>query len=623
MSMSRIASAARQAVQRASRSVANTTRGTPLFAHRTRHTVNTSAARFAAPYKAVTAHQFSTAATTSASSSDPAMFCFQCEQTDQGTGCTTVGVCGKDPITAALQDTLVHSLKSVGFYAHRLKNLDPEIACFVNDALFATLTNVNFAADRITELNTEALKLRDQLKAQYIAQCESTGTTPETPNNSLFNNWGADLSPAAQSEVGVLNRKSQQDANLFSLQELLTYGLKGMAAYAAHAHAVGKHSEEIAAFTYEALSYLTEAEPSMDQLLALSLKCGEINILAMKALNEGHIEKYGNPEPTPVRCTPVPGKCILVSGHDLTDLEEILKLTEGTGINVYTHGELLPAHGYPGLKKYSHLVGNYGGPWQLQKVEFAEFPGPIIVTTNCLVEPRKSYANRIYTTNAVGFDNITHLQKKDFGRVVDQAQQLEGFLAEELEDEKVINTMTGFGHNAVLGVADQVVDAVQAGAIKHFFLIGGCDGAEGERSYYKKLAMSAPQDTAILTLACGKYRFNKQFDKLGMIGDSGIPRMLDIGQCNDAYSAVLIANALADAFKTDINSLPLSFVLSWFEQKAVAVLLSLLHLGVKDIRIGPKLPAFITPDVLDVLVKEFRLTPIGEVESDLKAMLNK
>jgi hydroxylamine reductase len=346
----------------------------------------------------------------------------------------------------------------------------------------------------------------------------------------------------------------------------------------------------------------------------MAMKVGEMNLNIMELLDAGGTEKYGHPEPTKVSVTNVKGKCILVSGHDLHDLELILQQTDGKGINVYTHGELLPAHGYPGLKKYKHLVGNYGGAWQLQKLEFTTFPGPIVVTTNCIIEPKKSYKDRIFTRNVVGWPGVKHIEGDDFSEVVSMAEQMEGFKA---DDPKPKEITVGFGRNAVMSVAPLVVDAVKSGQIKHFFLIGGCDGAEGERNYFRDVALNSPKDTVILTLACGKYRFNKM--DFGEV--AGLPRLLDIGQCNDAYSAIQIAGALAKAFNTDVNGLPLSFVISWFEQKAVAVLLTLLHLGVKNIHLGPHLPAFATPNMLDMLVKTFNLTPTGNATIDLASML--
>ena len=397
------------------------------------------------------------------------------------------------------------------------------------------------------------------------------------------------------------------------LQELLTYGLKGTAAYADHALILGQEDESIYAFMHEGLSYLTNPNPTVDDLVGLCLRCGEINIKAMELLDTGNTTRFGHPEPTVVRTEPLKGKAILVSGHDLHDLEALFKQSEVKGINIYIHSEMLPAHGYPGLKKYKHLAGNYGSAWQNQAKEFAAFPGAILMTTNCIQKPKESYQARIFTTGLVAWPGVTHVKNGEYGPVIEAALAAEGFAADG--GDKTL--MVGFGHNAVMGVADKVIDAVKQGAVKHFFLIGGCDGAKPGRNYYTDLAQEVPKDCVILTLACGKYRFNHL--EFGDIG--GIPRLLDIGQCNDAYSAVQIALALAKAFDTDVNGLPLSMVLSWYEQKAVCILLSLLHLGVQNIRLGPTLPAFVTPAVLDVLVQNFSIKPITTAKEDLAAIL--
>jgi hydroxylamine reductase len=413
--------------------------------------------------------------------------------------------------------------------------------------------------------------------------------------------------------VSGLTRRDRFGADIAGLQELLLYGLKGMAAYAEHARVLGHENDSVYAFIEEVLFYLAEEIPSVDSLLAVNLQCGEVNLRVMELLDTANTGAYGHPVPTPVRVEPLQGKAILVSGHDLKDLAQLLVQTEGTGINVYTHGEMLPAHGYPGLKKFKHLAGNYGGAWQDQKTEFAKFPGAILMTTNCIQEPQENYGKRIFTSGFVGWPGVTHIANGDFSPVIAAALAAPGF-AEDGPDKTIL---VGFGHNAVLGVADQVVAAVKSGAIKHFFLVGGCDGARSGRDYYTQFAESVPDDCVILTLACGKYRFNKL--DFGAIG--GIPRLLDVGQCNDAYSAIQIAAALAKAFNCGVNDLPLSFVLSWYEQKAVAVLLTLLHLGVRNIRLGPTLPAFVTPNVLKVLNEKFNLMPIKTAEQDLKAML--
>lgn len=552
------------------------------------------------------------------------MFCFQCEQTENGTGCTVVGNCGKTPDVAALQDLLIHALKGLSMYAHRarlLGGVDHDIDRFVPHVMFTTLTNVNFDPDRFVDYLREVEKMRDKAKALYEAKCKEAGKTPEKlsgPYVTWSFNERLDVDSLANKgkAVGVLARKKELGEDIAGLVELITYGLKGYAAYTDHARVLGRESDDVYAFFYEALDKLAQPNPALGDLLALALKVGEYNLKTLANLDSGNTGRFGNPTPTKVRTTPVKGKCIVVSGHDLPDLELVLKQTEGKGINVYTHGELLPAHGYPQLKKYKHLVGNYGGAWQNQKSEFAEFPGAILMTTNCIIEPRKSYKGRIFTRSAVGWPGVKHLEGDDLQTLIDAALEEEGFT----EDSPAAYTTTGFGHNAVLGVAPAVIEAVKTGKIKHFFLIGGCDGAAGERNYFKEVALNTPKDSVILTLACGKYRFNKL--EFGDIG--GIPRLLDVGQCNDAYGAVQIAVALAKAFNTDVNSLPLSFVVSWFEQKAVAVLLSLLYLGIKDIRLGPHLPAFVTPAALQILNQKFGLRPIGtNVQEDIKQMLAK
>jgi len=546
------------------------------------------------------------------------MFCYQCEQTAKGTGCTVKGVCGKDPETAALQDLLVHSAKGLSMYAHRARQLgvsDSEINVFTLEALFTTVTNVNFDPARLKELIDRADTLTDKACRLYLDACEKAGQEPEFKDRPQSCRPAADLTGlVAQGEaISIDKRQAALGEDIAGLQELLTYGLKGMAAYADHAHILGQEDESIYAFTHEALDYLSKSEQLVDELVALNLKCGEVNLKAMELLDTANTGTYGHPEPIAVRIEPLKGKAILVSGHDLKDLHQLLEQTEGKGINVYTHGEMLPCHGYPGLKKYSHLVGNYGGAWQNQAKEFDAFPGAILMTTNCIQKPKDTYKGRIFTSGLVAWPGVTHIGDGNYQPVIDAALAADGF-AEAGADKTIL---TGFGHNAVMGVADKVIDAVKAGAIKHFFLIGGCDGAKPGRNYYTELAEAVPDDCVILTLACGKFRFNKL--EFGDIG--GIPRLLDIGQCNDAYSAVQIAVALAGAFETDVNSLPLSIVLSWYEQKAVCILLSLLHLGIKNIRIGPSLPAFVTPTVLGVLVENFNIMPVSTANEDLAAML--
>jgi len=546
------------------------------------------------------------------------MFCYQCEQTEKGTACTTYGVCGKDPQTASLQDLLVYATKGIAMYAHRAAQLgkhDREVGVFTVEALFATITNVDFDPARLEQMLHEAARIRDRAKALYESACAETGQTLEELSGPALWQPAASLDDLVRQGQDVSIAKFREDLgeDVTGLQELITYGLKGAAAYADHAQILGKEDLDVYALFHEALDFLTKKDVTVDELLGWALKTGELNFKTMALLDAANTGVYGHPEPTQVRVTPIKGKAIVVSGHDLKDLEELLKQTEGKGINVYTHGEMLPCLAYPGLKKYKHLVGNYGGAWQDQQREFHEFPGAILMTTNCIQRPRPTYKNRIFTSGLVAWPGVTHIADGDFTPVIEAALAAPGFA-----DDAPEKTITiGFAHNAVLGVADAVVDAVKQGAIRHFFLIGGCDGAKPGRSYYTELAQAVPKDCVILTLACGKYRFNKlEFGEIG-----GIPRLLDVGQCNDAYSAIQIALALAKAFDCGVNDLPLSLILSWYEQKAVSILLTLLHLGIKDIRLGPTLPAFITPPVLDVLVEKFNIMPITTPEQDLAAIL--
>ncbi len=546
------------------------------------------------------------------------MFCYQCEQSAKGEGCTKFGVCGKDPDVAALQDLLVHAAKGISQYAYRAGKLgvhDHDVDLFVTEALFTTVTNVNFDADRLVDLLRKAAQVKDNARAMYHDAAMKAGNIEEELSGPAVWQPASDLEGLVTEgqEVGVLVRKETLGEDITALIELLTYGLKGTAAYADHAYILGKEDRAVYMFFHEALDFLTRDDLTVDDLLAMNLRCGEINLRVMELLDHANTGAYGNPEPTAVRVEPVKGKAILVSGHDLKDLDLLLKQTEGKGINIYTHGEMLPAHGYPELKKYPHLVGNYGGAWQDQQREFDAFPGAILMTTNCIQNPHDTYKDRIFTSGLVAWPGVTHVGDGDFAPVIEAALETDGFSKDG--SDKTITV--GFAHNAVMGVADTVIDAVKSGDIRHFFLIGGCDGAKSGRNYYTELAEAVPEDCVILTLACGKFRFNKL--DFGDIG--GIPRLLDCGQCNDAYSAIQIAVALADAFDTDVNSLPLSLVLSWYEQKAVCILLTLLHLGIKDIRLGPSLPAFVTPTVLQVLVDTFGIKPIGTAEDDLKAIL--
>ncbi len=546
------------------------------------------------------------------------MYCHQCEQTAKGGACEVKGVCGKDETTAALQDLLLHATQGISMYAHRAREFkasDREVDVFVVEALFTTVTNVNFDPERMTALLREAAAMRDRAKALYENACKSAGSAPESLDGPATWTPASDLPGlvAQGSDVTLATWSETYGPDAASLRELITYGLRGTAAYADHAQLLGRTDDGIFATFHEALDLLAKDDVPTDDLLAWCLKTGELNLRTMEILSSANTDAYGHPEPTQVRITTVKGKAILVSGHDLKDLEELLKQTEGKGINVYTHGEMLPAHGYPGLKRYPHLVGNYGGAWQDQAKEFDAFPGAVLMTTNCIQKPRDSYKNRIFTTGLVAWPGVAHVTGNHFTPVIEAALAAPGFA--ETEPEKTITV--GFGHNAVLGVADKVVEAVKAGKIRHFFLVGGCDGAKSGRNYYTEFAESAPSDTIILTLACGKFRFNKL--DFGDIG--GIPRLLDVGQCNDAYSAIQIAAALSEAFGLGLNELPLSFILSWYEQKAVAILLTLLHLGIKGIRLGPTLPAFVSPNVLSILVDKFDIKPISTAAEDLAAIL--
>jgi len=548
------------------------------------------------------------------------MFCYQCEQTAQGTGCTAHGVCGKDPETAALQDVLVDAVKAISMYAHRARQLgatDREINVFTVEALFATLTNVNFDAEALARVIHRAAEVRERARRLYEEACATAGREPEPLPQADRWQPAADLDGLVRQgeEVTIRRRIEELGDTVTGLQELIVYGLKGVASYLDHAQILGQEDDAAYGGVHELLDYLARRPTDPDELFAKALQTGALNLRAMELLDAANTGAYGHPEPTPVRITPVRGKCIVVSGHDLKDLEALLKQTEGRGINVYTHGEMLPAHGYPGLKKHPHLVGNYGGAWQDQRREFDEFPGAILMTTNCIQKPKDSYRDRIFTSGVVGWPGVTHIDERNFAPVIEAALAADGFA----EDAPERTILVGFARQAVLNVAGKVIEAVRSGAIRHFFLIGGCDGAKPGRNYYTDLARMVPDDCVILTLACGKYRFNKL--EFGDIG--GIPRLLDVGQCNDAYSAIQIALALAKAFETDVNGLPLSLVLSWFEQKAVAILLSLFHLGIRDIRLGPTLPAFVSPEARRVLVEKFNMMPISTPEQDLAACLGR
>nr|WP_294516833.1 hydroxylamine reductase [uncultured Rhodopila sp.] len=553
------------------------------------------------------------------------MFCFQCEQTMRpeagqtgaGAGCSTAkGVCGKDEATADLQDVLIHQLQGIGQYRTRLAALghaDRDADSFVLFAMFTTLTNVNFNRTRFVALIAEAARVRDRLRSAYEA---ASGTMSTLDGPAAF--AAADSLPGLQAQaatIGVRAGIETVGADVIGLRALLLYGLKGVAAYAHHAEVLGQRREAIGDGIARALDVLASDQSDLNVLLEEALALGRCNFAAMEALDAANTGTFGTPSPSAVRVTPVAGKAILVSGHDLRDLAAILEATRDTGINVYTHGEMLPAHGYPKLRAYPHLAGNYGGAWQNQQTEFAAFPGPIVMTSNCLIEPQAAYRNRIFTAGPVGWPGLRHIGDGDFSAVVQAARALPGFAATEAE--KTITV--GFGRDAVLGVAGSVIEAVKSGALKHFFLIGGCDGAAPGRNYYTEFAEAVPEDSMILTLGCGKYRFNSH--DFGTV--AGLPRLLDLGQCNDTYSALVIAQALAGAFDCGVNELPLSLIISWFEQKAAAVFLTLLALGVRNVRLGPTLPAFLTPALLDILVSRFGILPITNAEADIAHALQR
>ena len=542
------------------------------------------------------------------------MFCNQCEQTAKGTGCSVIGVCGKNEEVADLQDLLVHAMQGLALYAQegrRLGIVDDATDRFTYEAIFSTLTNVDFDPERFVALIKRAVELREAMKAKVAA---AGGKSDCSEAAASFIPAGSATELAAQGKALNLIENLDTDENVRSLKQTVLYGLKGIAAYADHAAILGKSDPAVAAFCYEALATMLTKGMTVEQGVPLVLKTGEINLKAMELLDAGNTSTYGHPVPTPVPLGHRKNKCVLITGHDLRDLEMLLKQTEGKGIDVYTHGEMLPCHGYPELKKYPHFYGHFGTAWQNQQKEFPNFPGPILFTTNCIQKPLDSYKDRVFTNGLVGWPGVKHISDKDYSAVVKMALAMDGF-TDEVDGGQVL---VGFGRNAVLGVADKVIEAVKAKAIRHFFLVGGCDGAKPGRNYYTKFVEQVPKDCVVLTLACGKFRF---FDmQLGDIG--GIPRLLDVGQCNDAYSAIQIAVALAKAFDCGVNDLPLSMILSWYEQKAVAILLTLLYLGIKDIRLGPSLPAFVSPAVLQFLVDTFAIKPVSETpEEDLKAIL--
>jgi len=547
------------------------------------------------------------------------MFCYQCQETAKGIGCTQRGVCGKSNDLANMQDLLIYVLKGISIYSTRARELGIEnekVNQFIFNSLFITITNVNFDKAAIIEKIKEGIKLREEIKNQLL---KAGGTLPKDLHDCAT--WKAETekeleSKANSSEVRVL---ATEDEDVRSLRELLTYGLKGIAAYVEHSFNLGYENKELCAFMQRALVATMDDSLSIDDLVVLVLECGKYGVDAMALLDKANTETYGNPEITKVNIGVRNNPGILISGHDLKDMEELLEQTEGTGIDVYTHGEMLPANYYPAFKKYKHFVGNYGNAWWKQNEEFEKFNGPILMTTNCIIPPRDSYKSRVFTTGAVGYEGTEHIpdrkddKSKDFSKIIEMAKKCSP--PTEIEKGKIVG---GFAHNQVLALADKVVEAVKSGAIKRFFVMAGCDGRMKSRNYYTEFAEKLPQDTIILTAGCAKFRYNKL--ELGDIG--GIPRVLDAGQCNDSYSLVVIALKLKEVFGLDdINKLPISYNIAWYEQKAVIVLLALLYLGIKDIHLGPTLPAFLSPNVVKVLVEKFNIGGITEVEEDIKMFL--
>ena len=543
------------------------------------------------------------------------MFCYQCEQTAGGKGCTKMGVCGKTPEIAALQDLLIYQIKGISCYAKEIvekgENVDKSIVTFIENSLFTTLTNVNFDADFHVEMLKESQRIKEKVRKQV-------GKIKNDTDHATYNLSETKSEMLEDAKKAGIMYDQKLDPDIRSLRQTIIYGLKGISAYGNQARELGYYDDQVDNFYIRALEATTDDTLSVEELIRWTMRTGDMSVAVMKKLDEANTTVYDNPSPHKVNVHIKKGPFIIVSGHDLKDLEMLLEQTEGKGINIYTHGEMIPSHGYPGLKKYPHLVGNFGSAWQNQQKEFDNIPGCILMTTNCLMRPRETYKDRIFTTSVVGWDGVKHIPKgkdgkKDFTEIINKALELGGYE----EDQEPHEILVGFGHNATLSNAETIVNAVKDGRIRHFFLIGGCDGARPGRSYYTEFAKMVPDDCIILTLACGKYRFNKlEFGEV-----AGLPRLLDVGQCNDAYSAVRIATALADAFGTDVNGLPLSLIISWYEQKAVADLLALLSLGIKGIFLGPTLPAFLSPNVLQYLVDTFNLQQISQPDDDLKTCL--
>lgn len=548
------------------------------------------------------------------------MFCYQCQETAKGTGCTISGVCGKTEKVANMQDLLMFVLKGISIYSTKARALGIEndiVNKFVFDGLFMTITNANFDQDRFVVMIRKGLELRDEMKAAVI---KAGGELPVRPDESAtWTGKSIEDFEAKNISIGVL---STENEDIRSLRQLVIYGVKGIAAYTEHAYNLGFEDKDLYNFMQEALVATTDDSLSADQLVSLVLETGKYGVTVMALLDKGNTTKYGNPEITKVNIGVRNNPGILISGHDMRDMEDLLKQTEGTGIDVYTHSEMLPANYYPVFKKYKQLVGNYGSSWWKQKEEFETFNGPILFTTNCIVPPRKdsSYFDKVYTTGAAGFTGFKHIAdrlpggEKDFSEIIAHAKKCKSPV--EIEKGEIIG---GFAHNQVIALADKVVDAVKTGAIKKFFVMAGCDGRMKDRNYYTEFASALPEDTVILTAGCAKYRYNKL--QLGDI--NGIPRVLDAGQCNDSYSLAVIALKLKEIFNLkDINDLPIAFNIAWYEQKAVIVLLGLLYLGVKNIHLGPTIPAFLSPNVVKVLVEKFGIAGIGTVDEDIKLFMN-
>lgn len=545
------------------------------------------------------------------------MFCYQCQETSKGTGCTLRGVCGKTENVANLQDLLIYVLKGISIYAVQARELG--VVCqdadkFIMEGLFATITNANFDKDRFVQLVREGLKLREELKQEIV---KADGVIPANLHDSAT--WTSDSVEEFEQKAAQVGVLATENEDVRSLRELLIYGLKGMAAYAEHAFALGYNDPSIFGFIAKGLAAVTDDSLTIDQLVGLVLEAGKYGVDVMALLDKANTSTYGSPEVTKVNIGVRNNPGILISGHDLKDLEELLIQTEGTGVDVYTHGEMLPAHYYPAFKKYAHFAGNYGNAWWKQDKEFDSFNGPILLTTNCLVPPKDSYKDRLFTTSVVGYEGVTHIpareegKMKDFSAIIELAKKCPA--PTEIETGEIVG---GFAHDQIFAVADKIVDAVKSGAIKHFFVMAGCDGRMKSREYYADFAQALPKDTVILTAGCAKYKYNKL--DLGDIG--GIPRVIDAGQCNDSYSLAVTALKLKEIFGLDdVNQLPISYNIAWYEQKAVIVLLALLYLGVKNIHLGPTLPGFLSPNVANVLVNNFGIAGITNVEEDMKIFL--